>query len=337
MQRLALLCGLLFAAFASVHAVADPAPQLDMLQRADGARIVPERFLRSWDPVTVFFESDAGPQGGGPEDAPERFVAMSPQVPGAWQWLGARALQFRPADPWRPLQAIEIDARGAAGGAPARARLLPLLPEPISTDPADGADPIADLDHIVLTFASPIDLDALAKLVSIELRPAPGLSAAGGQFLNAQDFAILPLAPGKRDAGRSYLVQLKNAIPDGRVAILRLKLSNEPGLDEPAFELRLQSAIPFAVTDAACARLDHAEPRRAAALHAVGRRSGGRLRRSEVDQAQPVGRLFVEAGDPRHHAGARRAAHLAAGRSPQCRGRREPSHSVRPLPRRYDL
>ncbi len=252
MKRLALLCGLLFAGLAP--AFAETPPQLDILQRADGARIVPEHFLRSWDPVTVFFESDAGPQSGGPEDAPERFVKMTPQVAGAWQWLGARALQFRPADPWKPLQSIDIEAASVVGGAPARAHLLPLLPAPASTSPTDGADPIAELDHIVLTFTDAVDLDALAKLLSIELRPAPGLSAAGGQFLNAQDFAIFPLAPGKREAGRSYLVQLKNAVPDGRVAILRLKLSNEPGLDERSFELRLQSAIPFTVTGANCGR-----------------------------------------------------------------------------------
>ncbi|MGO9673674.1 MAG: MG2 domain-containing protein [Methylocella sp.] len=255
MKRLALLCGLLLAALAP--ALAETAPQLDILQRADGARIVPERFLRSWDPVTVFFESDAGPQGGGPEDAPERFVKMTPQVAGAWQWLGARALQFRPADPWRPLQSIEIEAAGAPA---AHAHLSPLLPEPVSTSPTDGAEPVADLDHIVLTFAEPVDLAALTKLLSIELRPAPGLSAAGGQFLNAQDLAILALAPGKREAGQSYLVQLKNVVPDGRIAILRLKLSNEPGLDEPSFELRLQSAIAFTAIEANCGRgLEHAK------------------------------------------------------------------------------
>ena len=73
MKRLALLCGLLFAALTPglAPALADEAPQLDILQRADGARIVPEHFLRSWDPVTVFFRSDVGPQTGGPEDAPE--------------------------------------------------------------------------------------------------------------------------------------------------------------------------------------------------------------------------------------------------------------------------
>ncbi len=108
-------------------AFADQAAQLDILERADGARIVPEHFLRSWDPITVFFQSDVGPQGGGAADAPERFAEMTPIFP-ALQWLGPRALQFRPADPWKPLQSVEIEAAGIGGGAGARTSLLPLLP-----------------------------------------------------------------------------------------------------------------------------------------------------------------------------------------------------------------
>ena len=30
----------------------------DKLVRADGARIVPDRFLRAWDPITIFFDAD---------------------------------------------------------------------------------------------------------------------------------------------------------------------------------------------------------------------------------------------------------------------------------------
>ncbi len=255
MKRLAvfrglLFCGLLLAALAPAPTSAEPA-ELDLLQRTDGARIVPEHFLRSWDPVTHFFDSDLGPRDGGPEDAPQRFVKMTPEAAGAWRWLGPRALQFRPAAAWRPLQPVEIET---AQGASAHARLIPLLPAPVSTSPAEGADPVADLDHITLTFREAVDVTALAQLLSIELRPSPGLDGAAGQFLAAQDFSVLPLARGKREDGQSYLVQLKTAVPDGRVAILRLKLSNEPGLDEPAFELRLQSAAPFVATGADCGR-----------------------------------------------------------------------------------
>ena len=42
---------------------AAPAPQPNYaLSRADGQRIVPDRFLRDWDPVTIFFDADSGPR-----------------------------------------------------------------------------------------------------------------------------------------------------------------------------------------------------------------------------------------------------------------------------------
>src|SRR5262249_5226433 len=73
MNRFAML-----AALASVLATLAPrsdaevAVQFDRLQRADNARVVPEKFLRSCDPVTIFFPRDLGPAGRGPEDTPER-------------------------------------------------------------------------------------------------------------------------------------------------------------------------------------------------------------------------------------------------------------------------
>jgi len=57
-----------------------------------GTIIVPDRLLRSWDPVTVFFDGDRGPAGGGPEDDPGRLVRFAPSHPGAFTWLDARTL-----------------------------------------------------------------------------------------------------------------------------------------------------------------------------------------------------------------------------------------------------
>ncbi len=242
-----------FALVLSVAGLAPPAGaqaplQLDRLQRADGARIVPEKFLRSWDPVTLFFDRDVGPANGGPEDAPERLVTMRPATAGAWQWLGPRALQFRPADAWKPLQAIEIAADGT------RMRLVPLLPVPVSASPTDQAEGIADLDQVALTFEDPVDVAALSRLLSIELRPAPGLGRTGGQVLSPGDFSVEPLERGKRSDKQTYLVKLKSPVPDGRLLVLRLKLSDQPGLDDPSFETQLHSAVPFTATGARCGR-----------------------------------------------------------------------------------
>ncbi len=225
---------------------------LDRLQRADGAQVVPDRFLRRWDPVTILFDSDTGPAAGGPEDAPDRLVTLDPPQPGAWQWLGARTLQFRPAEPWRPLAPV-IVTRGAA-----TTRLIPLLPTPVATGPSDVSSGTADLDTIALTFTEPVETEALARLLRIELRSAPGLSALGAQVLDPSDYTVRPsdrATPGDR---QTYLVVLRRPVPDGRVAVLRLRLSEEPGLDDPSFEMRVSSAAPFALADTYCGEgFDH--------------------------------------------------------------------------------
>ena len=229
-------------------AVAAPEFPTEKLVRADGARVVPDRFLRAWDPVTVFFDADTGPAAGGPEDKPERFVAIAPKTAGEWRWVGARALQFRPAEPWKALQRVEVKTKDA------RAKLVALLPAPESTSPSEDADPVTDLDQIALTFAEPVDMAALARLITIELRKAPGASPEGAQALGARDFDIRPLERAKREDKQTYVVRFRSTIPDGRVAVLRLKLSDEPGLDDPIFELRARTAAPFTVSDADCGR-----------------------------------------------------------------------------------
>jgi hypothetical protein len=228
-------------------------PTLDVLQRADGVKIVPEKFLRAYDPVTIFFPTDTGPAAGGPEDSPERFVTMEPATAGAWQWLGPRALQFRPADQWRPLARVRIKMLSDkdAGG---ETELVPLLPVPVSTMPASGADPVNELDQITLTFAEPVDVAALARLLSIELRPAPGIGDEGGLMLGAQDFDIQPLERNSRSDQQSYVVKLHASVPDGRVALLRLKLADTPDFSDQTFELRVRTAVPFTMISSDCGK-----------------------------------------------------------------------------------
>ncbi|NLS01361.1 alpha-2-macroglobulin [Rhizobium sp. P38BS-XIX] len=227
-------------------------PTLDMLQRSDGVKIVPERFLRAYDPVTIFFPTDTGPAAGGPEDSPERFATVEPATAGAWQWLGPRALQFRPADKWQPLARVKIKMQGQDKDAGGETELVPLLPVPVSTAPAAGDDPVNELDQITLTFAEPVDVAALARLLSIELRPAPGIGDEGGLMLGAQDFDIQPLERNSRSDQQSYVVKLHTSVPDGRVAILRLKLADTPDFSDQTFELRVRTAVPFTMTSSDC-------------------------------------------------------------------------------------
>jgi uncharacterized protein YfaS (alpha-2-macroglobulin family) len=238
-----LAAGLLLA----VAGRADPPPTLDHAQRADGTRVIPDRFLRAWDPLTVFFATDRGPRAGGPEDAPQRLATLQPPTPGAWQWLSPRILQFRPAEPWRPLRRVRVTVDGRA------TELVPLLPVPTAVGPADDPGGIVDLDRIALTFATPVDTDALSRLTTIELRPQPGITADGATTLAAQDFDIEPTPRAARRDAQTVLVVLHRPLPDGQVAILRLRLSDAPGLDAPLFETRLHSPVPFAFTGLTCA------------------------------------------------------------------------------------
>ncbi|PPD43113.1 MAG: alpha-2-macroglobulin [Methylocystis sp.] len=247
MKRALLLAFLASIAFAQIARAESPV-QFDRAQRADGARIAPDRFLRSYDPLTVFFPGDAGPKAGGAEDAPAKYVTIDPPVAGEWRWLGARALQFRPAEPWKPLARVSVKSGSA------EQKLVALLPTPISTNPDSGADPIAELTQIALTFAQPVDVAALRRLMSVELRPAPGVSPQGGQNLSASAYDIRALERAERSGEQTYVLRFHDAIADGRVAIVRLKLSDEPGLDDETFELRLRTALPFAVTEASCGR-----------------------------------------------------------------------------------
>ena len=227
---------------------AETPPVFDRAQRADGARIAPDRFLRGYDPLTVFFPSDTGPKAGGPEDAPAKYVTLTPQPPGEWRWLGARALQFRPADPWKPLARMNVKT------GPLETKLVALLPTPNSTNPEEGGDPPFELTQVSLTFAQPVDVGALSRLLAVELRPSPGVSPQGAQTLSPAAYDIRALERKDHGQEQTYVLRFHESISDGRVAILRLKLSDEPGLDDETYELRLPTAPPFAVTETTCGR-----------------------------------------------------------------------------------
>ena len=103
-----------------------------------------------------------------------------------------------------------------------------------------------------------MDQAALARLLTITLAPQPGVADTGTQTLTAQDFDVRPVERTARSDKQTYLVVLRTPVPDGRIATLRLLLSDEPGLDDPIFSLPLHSAAPFKVTDAYCGNsFDH--------------------------------------------------------------------------------
>jgi len=213
--------------------------------------VVPDHFLRRWDPVTVFFPQPAGPAGG-PEDKPERLVRLTPAHPGAWTWLDARTLQFRPAEPWPPLQRFTVTAGGAT------TTLDTLMSPPSSTQPAEGEEVAAPVRTVTLEFPEPLDPQTLARMLTIEVRPLPGLARGAGaadtpvRTLTARDFTVKALERKTRRDPASYVVTLASPVQLGSQATLHFRLSLAEAAPEASLDLSFHTAEPFRVTTVGC-------------------------------------------------------------------------------------
>src|SRR5581483_7188676 len=140
--RTTMLLLLLFPVLA-LGAPAHPSPQ-------EPANVLPKTFLRGYDPITVFFPAAHGPKEGGPEDHPEKVLAIEPPPAGEYRWVDASTLIFKPAVPWAPLQRFRITAGGETR------TLVTLMVPPSAIVPADGATDLEPMDEVTLTFPEPL-------------------------------------------------------------------------------------------------------------------------------------------------------------------------------------
>jgi uncharacterized protein YfaS (alpha-2-macroglobulin family) len=208
--------------------------------------VVPDPFLRRWDPLTIFFAGAVGPAAGGPEDRPERFAQIAPAQPGAFQWLDARTLQFRPAEPWPPLSAITVKVEGKIF------RLTTLMAAPTGSSPANGAEGLAAVESISLTFPESIAPEALARAITIEHRPLPGLSGEDTRRLDRLDFEVKSVERGSPGDAASYVLRLKQPIPLGRKVFVRFALRLGEG--DAFTEIAFATAEPFRAVRFGCRR-----------------------------------------------------------------------------------
>ncbi len=223
-----------------------PAAQAERAPAAP-AQIIPDKFLRRWDPVTLFFTNPVGPARGGAERQPQRWVTLSPAHPGAYAWLDAKTLQFRPAEPWPALSRFTFSQGGQRRG------LVTLMEAPLRTVPADGETGLDPVERITLTFAEPLDAAALGRMLRIGLRPLPGIDEAQTRWLDAKDFSLKVVERGQRQDPASYVVNLRQPIPTGQRVILRLRLAEDDGSGETFKDIVFGTAEPFRLTAAGCA------------------------------------------------------------------------------------
>lgn len=214
--------------------------------RPAGAVVVPDKFLRRWDPITFFFDQDTGPANGGPEDHPEKYATIQPAHAGAATWLNARTLQFRPAEPWPPLTKYTLTVGKHV------TTLATLMSAPSSTLPKNGATDLDPVKSIALTLAEPLDAAELAKLVTIELRPLPGIDGEQARTLATEDFDVKAMERKDRNAPAQYVINLHDPIPGGTRALLHLRLSTEGNLAGGFQDIAFSTAEPFHLTQFGC-------------------------------------------------------------------------------------
>ncbi|HEY4219784.1 MAG TPA: hypothetical protein VGO62_00545, partial [Myxococcota bacterium] len=179
--------------------------------------ILPERFLRGFDPVTVYFVDNVGPQAHAPADDVSKIAQLKPAWPGAWTWVDKKTLQFRPAEPWPALQRFSVDAGGAT-------RILStMMTAPSAMTPADGADNLRPFRTLSLTFPQALPLEALKQMLHVEIRDLPGLGDSARVIVEKPALSELPRATMKDPA--TYAITLDDEVGEGKQLIVSLSLA----------------------------------------------------------------------------------------------------------------
>lgn len=218
----------------------------DIVKRPGSSIIVPDQFLRRWDPVTLFFDGNEGPGDNIPEDNPQKFVTLSPDHPGAYTWLDRKTLQFRPAEPWPPLTRFEWKVKSKT------VSLATLMSTPVETLPQNNAEGLEPVEAITLTFPEPIDPAALAKMITIELRPLPGVGQGRSRWLDDQNFEVKILERQNRADQAGYVLMLNDPIPLGIKATIHMRLSLEDEPEDAFYKITFSTAEPFYITNFGC-------------------------------------------------------------------------------------
>lgn len=189
-----------------------------------GLVIMPAAFLREFDPITLLYDRDmhAGP---GPQDKPEPFLSLKPAHPGEYRWLDPRTLEFRPAVPWKPMQAYTVKAAGQTKV------LTSLLSPPIGIHPAPGSEGLDPFSRIEIEFSQTVDPAVLAKLVTFEAVRLPGIEGNNARIYGSSDYRIkVSERSGAQSAKYSFV--FPRPFANGLRIRTIVRLASDPGLSD---------------------------------------------------------------------------------------------------------
>lgn len=210
---------------------------------AEEPEVMPSDFLRSWDPITLIFDSAVGPEGGGPADDPGVLFSLNPDHPGEFRWTDSRTLQFLPADPWPPLETLRV----RSGAAETVLRTLMVPPERVT--PRNGAVNLDPIDRIELVLSEWVDPDKLHDMIDITLRPLPGLSGQGPRRIGGDEIHVRAAEPRPGSPKTTVSVELAEPVGYGTKIDLTLRLADGAAADAYAARYSFSTRPLFRLTD----------------------------------------------------------------------------------------
>lgn len=198
-------------------ALADAYVPADRIARAPPSttEVLPERFLRGFDPITVTFTTDVVGSPGPADDT--SLATLKPAWPGAWSFVDKRTLQFRPAEAWPALHRFAVEAKGKS------AVLTTMMTAPTEMQPADGARSLPPFRTLTLAFPQPLPLDALKAMIRLEVRALPGVSDSSRRRIDDFQLSLLPRSDQKEPA--VYAIGLADEVPEGALLVVTVALA----------------------------------------------------------------------------------------------------------------
>ncbi len=217
--------------------------------------VVPEIFLRGYDPVTVFFPEESRPNTDEPADALGEMLQIEPDHPGEYRWLDAKTLQFFPTVRWPAMRRFTITVNGVPH------TLVTLMAAPKNISPSAGNEELEPIQEIQLSFADRLNIEELSGMLHFEVRPTPGLEAIGDGTIPAsvqltdRDFTIKEIERTSIQDAVQYQITFDEPIPYGRVVTMTLQLSLDERVTGTLVRHTFATQTPFRLAGIGCGRV----------------------------------------------------------------------------------
>ena len=218
----------------------------------EGVTVVPEIFLRGYDPITVFFPDTVAQQAEGRSDHPSELLEIMPEHPGEYRWLDGKTLQLLPTVRWPPLRRFTLTASGVTH------TLVTLMAAPTDISPSSGTRELEPIQEILLSFADPINVDALSAMLRFEVRQVPGHGANDAHkvpvsvILTRADFTVKEIERKTIRDAVQYQIIFDTPIPYGRVLTMTLQLSLDDRLKGALVRHTFATQTTFRLTGIGC-------------------------------------------------------------------------------------